>query len=568
MCEDTVAACAYSKPVDMALLASISRRKFLQATGALLAAGATLPAAASAVGQTVSVPLHAPAEFPTHPNILILITDQERAPQHWPAGWGDANLPNRKRLADHGLTFTRACCNAGMCSPSRATTFTGLYPATHGVTYTLTSGGTHAPLELELPLTIQNMAKLLGTAGYTVQYRGKWHMSRGSDEGDPTPADLAAYGFNGWVPPEAGENADPEGFGGGCTAWDVQYTDEAVNFLTSAAADGPEPWALVVSLVNPHDVLAYPRTWNRTEDGGCSNYKPAAPACFQQGISLPPTIEEDLAANYKPTAQRQTLTMLNFGLGTLNPLTNDRERYVNFYAYLQTVVDARLGAVLDALDAKTGLSEKTVVIRFADHGELGLSHGGLRQKMFNAYEENLRIPLVVANPVLFPAPVQSTALAALVDLMPTLATLAHVPNPAQWTFQGKDLMPVVLDAAQNPANPTVTVQDNTLYTFDDESAGAADGQVIVTQPNHLRCLREARWKYVLYFDPTGIEASQQELYDLESDPNEEHNQANAQNTAYYNPAQLTVMQTKLTTKMVETRTLPYHAWLPAIEKQP
>ena len=79
------------------------------------------------------------------PNIVVIITDQERHPMHWPAGWADANLPNRKRLADHGLSFTRSFCNTAMCSPSRSTFFTGLYPAQHGVTATLTEGGRSRP---------------------------------------------------------------------------------------------------------------------------------------------------------------------------------------------------------------------------------------------------------------------------------------------------------------------------------------------------------------------------------------------------------------------------------------
>jgi len=539
----------------------VSRRNFLHGASALLTATATQ--AVMPHGSVNNAP-RAPT-LPDQPNLLILICDQERAPQHWPTGWADANLPNRKRLADHGLTFTQACCNAGMCSPSRATTFTGLYPAAHGVTYTLTYGGTHAALEPELPLDVQNLARLLASAGYAVHYRGKWHMSRGADMKDPTTEDVAAYGFAGWLPPEAGENTDPAGFGGGCANWDAVYTQQAVDFLHSTAVDGPTPWALVVSLVNPHDLLAYPRTWDQAEEGGCTNYAPVAPGCFQQGIDLPLTLGENLAANFKPTAHQQTLQLLNIGLGVLTTEVA-QSRYVNFYAYLQKVVDAHLGAVLDALDAKPTVRDNTLVIRFADHGELGLSHGGLRQKMFNAYEENLRVPLVFANPVLFPQSVQTAALASLVDLMPTLASLANVPNRAAWTFQGKDLAPIIIDAAQHPTAPTVTVQTNTLYTFDDESAGAENGQTVVTQPNHIRCLREARWKYVLYFDPSGGTPMQAELYDLETDPFEEHNCADPLNTADYAPDQVAEMHAKLIARLVETGTLPFRAWLPAISR--
>ena len=79
--------------------------------------------------------------------------------------------------------------------------------------------------------------------------------------------------------------------------------------------------------------------------------------------------------------------------------------YVNFYAHLHRVVDAKIGRLLRALGDPGdpgSLRSRTVIVRSADHGEMGLSHGGLRQKMFNAYEETIHVPLVVSNPVLFP----------------------------------------------------------------------------------------------------------------------------------------------------------------------
>ena len=62
-----------------------------------------------------------------------------------------------------------------------------------------------------------------------------------------------------------------------------------------------------------------------------------------------------------------------------------------------------------------------MIVRFSDHGELGLSHGGLRQKMFNAYEESIRVPLIVSNPLLFPEPTTSDAPVPLVDVVPDAA---------------------------------------------------------------------------------------------------------------------------------------------------
>ena len=63
------------------------------------------------------------------------------------------------------------------------------------------------------------------------------------------------------------------------------------------------------------------------------------------------------------------------------------------------------------------------MIRTSDHGEMGLSHGGLRQKIFNAYEETIRVPLVVSNPRLFPQPRESDALVSLLDVVPTCPRL-------------------------------------------------------------------------------------------------------------------------------------------------
>ena len=154
------------------------------------------------------------------------------------------------------------------------------------------------------------------------------------------------------------------------------------------------------------------------------------------------------------------------------PLAPDQQlNYVNFYAYLHKVVDQHIGTVIDALEANPAVYNKTIVIRVSDHGEMGLSHGGLRQKLFNAYEETLRVPIVISNPKYFPKPVQTDALATLVDIMPTLATLADVPNREQWNFKGRDLTPIIADAIQYPANPTASVQDSVLFTFDDDNPG-------------------------------------------------------------------------------------------------
>lgn len=540
--------------------AGVSRRQFMQksATGAFGALAAT--AALSSDGLTSSA--HAaknkgPKLNKKRPNILIIMTDQERNPQYWPEGWADANLPNRKRLADKGLSFNRAFCNTAMCSPSRTTLFTGLYPAQHGVEHTLTKGGSLSQEEPTLQVTTQNLARILETAGYNVQYRGKWHISK-----DPTcltdastAEDLAKYGFNGWQPPDGGQDVEVVNFGGGAANHDKRWAGQAADFLRSKEAKKDQPFALIISFVNPHDTLAYPRTWNarsgNAQFGYNDNYGPAAPDCFNQGIELPPTHDEQLHANFKPTAQVQ-LKALVAGLGPLSP--EEKLNYVNFYAYLHKVVDEHIGTVLDALESNKNVHKNTIVFRLSDHGEMGMSHGGLRQKAFNAYEETLNIPIVISNPKYFPNPVKTDALASLVDIVPTIASLARIPNPEKWDFKGKDLTPIMLDAMQNPQNPTATVQDTVLFTFDDDNPSRPDPQNIVTQPRHIRAVRDDRYKYTMYFDPFGEAPPESELYDLVADPQELHNMAHPDNVAYYNPALIAIMQEKLQLKMQETGT--------------
>ena len=463
------------------------------------------------------------------PNFVILITDQQRAPRHWPddPGWLRELMPNDAELAHTGLSFRNGFCNTAMCSPSRATLFTGLYPAEHGVELTLTAAdlrpnprfapavaatmagiirrrqaparrvltgfgrglfriGESRGHEPELPAGLPNMASLLRAAGYHVAYKGKWHLTH----------------------PSGGEDGLLGGWG---------------------EADLPEPFCLVVSLVNPHDVLGYPAAYER---GGYT-----ADEFRELGVELPPTVDENLAG--KPAVH----SLMQMGMTAyMGPLRNRRDQldYVNFYAYLHRVVDAKIGRVLSALGdtADPGsLRSRTVVVRCADHGEMGLSHGGLRQKAFNIYEETINVPLVVSNPVLFPRGAETDALASLVDVLPTVLRLGGTEVPVR--LRGRDLMPVLAEAAtpgRDPLarsgvdlspvtdhpSPAHSVRDTVHFTYDDHQAATALTEA-PGQPNRIRAIRTPTAKYAFYFDPEGRRRTEYELYDLERDPLEVDN---------------------------------------------
>ncbi len=541
-------------PDDAESHPTVSRRDFL----ALAAAGAGATAVGAVTGGAgigaAAPPPGSPGTMVHRPNIVLFITDQERKPMHWPKGWAERNLPNRARLVENGLVFENAFCAAAMCSPSRATFFTGKYPAEHGVTHTLTEGGTLSPSEPTLHVDEQNMAKLLRSAGYRVHYRGKWHMSKAPDGRGPRPVDIARYGFDGWRSPDFGGDTSPANFGGGCADHDGSVTTQAVDFLSREKADAAQPFALIVSLANPHDILSFPQTWNQRE-GACDNYASKAPGAFRQGIALPASYPENLLTNHKPTAQVQSQLLLAGGLGLL-PTPQSAADYANFYAYLHKVVDNHLGTVLDTLDRNPAVRDRTLIVRISDHGEMGMSHGGLRQKIFNAYDETLRVPLIVSNPVMFPSGTRTEAMASLVDLMPTFATLAGVPDRHTWTFRGTDLTPVIADAVARPGAPRAEVQDSVVFTFDDENVATPNGQGIVREPNHLRAVRTKRWKYAVYFDPHGAARPQRELYDLLADPHEVNNLADPRNAGSYRPDQVARMDRELRAAMARTRTAP------------
>ena len=285
-------------------------------------------------------------------------------------------------------------------------------------------------------------------------------------------------------------------------AGDVALGQEGVLAYLNSVAATQQPFFLVVSLVNPHDVLFYPKNFDSSgyPDGDLSG-----------PIERPGTADEDLSR--KPTAQGSFKRIMGLSGELLSPVK--QRRYLNFYADLMKSSDAYLVQVLDALQ-NNGLLDTTLVVRTSDHGEMGMAHGGLRQKNFNAYEETLRIPLVYSNPKLFPKPRTSTALVSHVDFLPTLASLFGASSSARAAWTGRDYSSLVVDPRARP------VQDYVLFTYDDFQAGQKSGPY-TRNPNHITAIRESRWKLARYADPSGGEATEWELYDLKADPLERVN---------------------------------------------
>ena len=491
-----------------------NRRDFIKT---LLAAGAGVQFLGLVTQRAKAAsPLSAPMNF------ILIITDQERPPMWIPPDWESQNLLNTTRLRQNGLSFTQAFCCSAMCTPSRASIFTGLFPSQHHAPWTLTEDFQQTNTEPQLDPSLPNLATCMAEAGYDVVYKGKWHLSHGmrGADGEWVPDDISRYGFHGWVPPDSGGDTRLENFGGGDANHDFYYIEQAKGFLQDRLANPTDrPFFLIVSLVNPHDVLSYPGPPSQPgEDpyyiqGG---YTESWLDATTPPIPLPPTIDEDLLLNFKPSAHDAVRAVMAGGLG-LVATEHVQQKYLNFYGNLLKKVDGQIGELLAIFDNAGTVGadalNQTIIIRTSDHGENGLCHGALRQKTFVAYDEALRVPLIWSNPILFPTARTSDAMVSHVDLLPTLCSLADVPNWTSKGFSGIDYSSILLDPLAPP------VQDYILFTFDDIFAGgdaANFPQGTVGPPNCLRVIRTKDFKYARYFDKDGVEPDEEEFYDLRS----------------------------------------------------
>ncbi|MEO9223606.1 MAG: sulfatase-like hydrolase/transferase [Acidimicrobiales bacterium] len=466
------------------------------------------------------------------PNILFLITDQERH-----RGWMPpellARLPNRKRLLDSGVEFSRHYTHSSPCSPSRATLVTGQYVPEHGVTDNVFV----EPQQPDLHAATPTIGHLLGKAGYRTPYVGKWHLSYGNPN-------MAAYGFADWT----GADWAWTGLAGTGTHFDPIIAADAATWLRKSAPESSDPWCLTVGLVNPHDVHWYPadqpgyQEAHRTEIE-LVNSLIGAPIPGKPGVApweggeydalfdVPANFDDTLDG--KPSVHKQwRFEELQAFFGHLDhDVADPWKRMLDYYFRLHELSDIQLGVVLDALDA-TGAWNDTVVVWTADHGDMAGSHGLVNKGPF-AYEEIMHVPLVIRAPGLAAAGTTVDALSSSVDIAPTICALAGSEEVS--SMSGVSLVPLL-------ENRAASVRDHVLFTQEQ-----AWYQSCVAHRFALRGVFDGRYKYVRYYGCGGgvnsiglgvpwakhmtvpADASfwdvEHELYDLDEDPGEMENLA-------------------------------------------
>jgi choline-sulfatase len=507
---------------------------------------------------------------PTKPNVIIFMTDQQRSTQLFdvfPAEWIKTNLPNYQYFLDHGVVFDNHICNSTPCGPSRASLFMGQYPATNHIT-----GNAQDVPKLEM-----HFANVLDDAGYDVYYMGKLHMNKETTDFSSTwVKDMASasglaeqenvtienwYKLKKWTSPDFGtqlvqSNPTPgeiATLAGGAGHNDDRVVtgayklypsqDSVLHFLKDVQDRPPKkPFCLVVSLVNPHDISLYPEGWAE------AGYLTALYSGKEfDNIHLPPSYHDTLLT--KPTVQS---IYLNTGCkGKLKPTktgevtTNFPEDYLKFYAYLHTLSDTLLGTVLDAIGPD--LRKDSILIRMADHGEMAMAHGGLQEKMFTAYNETMRVPMIWMHDSFKKG--KRKQLVSLIDLVPTLGSIVGTDmSKYKDILQGVDYSAVLKDENAEsqpnvifnynfsppppPSNSKPSPQSGSSEikpTYEKNLNPCIGNQTTATCANNIYALVTESWKYAVYYaiDPTthalNPETAQFELYDLVHDWQEMNN---------------------------------------------
>ena len=423
-------------------------------------------------------------------NVVVILSDDHRYDfmGFMPRAPAFLRTPNLDRMAAGGAHVANAFVTTSLCSPSRASMLTGQYAHNHGVvdnTSPVPPGTRFFPEDLQ-------------AAGYRTAWVGKWHM--GEDDDRPRP------GFDRWVSFRGqGSYTDPVlNVDGERVEHAGEYTtdvltDYALDFL--GEQDGAGPFFLELSHKAVHaEFVPAPRH---------------AGAYADDAIPYPPSMWLT-EANYrgKPRwvrEQRGSWHGVDFMFhGDLGPGQSGFDAFYRRYAETLLALDESVGRVLDYLE-ESGLAQNTLVLYLGDNGFLLGEHGLIDKR--NAYEESIRIPMLAWAPGWVPAGSRVEALVRNIDLAPTVLDLAGAASPID--MDGASFLPLLTGAppagAAAPPGDAGGAGREFLYEYYWEYAFPHTPTTFA--------LRGDRYKYVMYH---GLWDTA-ELYDLETDPREQHN---------------------------------------------
>jgi uncharacterized sulfatase len=422
------------------------------------------------------------AEQAKSPNVVIILADD--------LGYGDLacfghprfKTPNLDGMAAEGARLTHFNAPAPFCAPTRASLMTGRYPFRCGMTANPAPDFGGKATGLGLPASEKTLAELFHGAGYATGMIGKWHLGHAKKEFYPVRRGFDEYlGIlysNDMRPVQLIDGVDVVEYPVVQTTLTKRYTKRALEFIDR---NRDKPFFLYFAHAMPH--------------------KPIAPA-------------EDY---YKQS-----------GAG--------------LYGDVIAELDASVGQVLAKLH-DLGLDENTLVIFMSDNGPwYGGSTGGLRGMKSTSWEGGYRVPFIARWPGKIPAGQISAQPAVTMDVFATTLTAANIPVPSDRVIDGADIMPLLTSDAETPHNVVFGLQGQRIATVRD-----ARWKLHVLPANERRHAdTRERWidprapdgvtllaPYEQYQPAaypgirTGDSPQAMALFDLESDPGEQHNIADA-----------------------------------------
>lgn len=421
------------------------------------------------------------------PNILWYCTDQQRFDTIGALGNQYVQTPALDALVGSGTAFTHAYCQSPICTPSRSSFMTGMYPSrVHNCRNGNGSFAGHPPL----------ISKMIADSGYDCGLVGKFHLQSSGNRTEPRLDDGYRYwkfshaprddwqdghDYADWVREQGGdfgalldgeENVPTELHQ---TTW---ASDRAIEFI-SQERDGP--WFLTLNPYDPHPPFIPPKNY-------ADQFDPA---------TLP-------GPHFRPSDLNQQAALSKIDFQTLSrpPEEFDGRKQQALYYAMIALIDDQFARILQYLD-QTGQRENTLVVFTSDHGE-SLGDHGLQYKGCRFYEGLVRVPLIFSWPSRVQSGQRSSALVELIDLSATLLECAGIEPPAQ--LQGRSLLPMLTGAA-----PLCKHRDFVRCEYFD----ALDASFCPGEEDHsfATMYRNERFKLVLYH---GHQLG--ELYDLDNDP--------------------------------------------------
>lgn len=437
------------------------------------------------------------AQVSPRPNIIFILTDDQRWDALGYAGNTIIQTPNMDQLAKEGIYFKNAFVTTPICAASRASITTGLYERTHGFTF--------ATPPLKQAYVANGYPKKLKDAGYYTGFFGKFGM-QWEQQQDTAIFDEHFY-------------AMPEGYfrltGAGGFSKHIHLTDlttdKAMDFIKNTPAG--KPFCLSLSYNAPHadDHTPIQYFWPERNDSLYNNVTIPAPLLGDQRSfdALPPFIQDSLYMGRIRWYWRYD-----------NP--EKYQRMVKGYYRMISTIDDNLGR-LRTLLSELKIADNTIIILMGDNGYF-LGERGLAGKWL-MYDNSLRVPLILYDPQA-KRKATSEAMALNIDIAPTLLDYAGVSIPP--SMQGQSLRPFA--TKEIPWRKEFLCEHLYNLSYIPKSEG----------------IRTAQWKYFRYVDHREVE----ELYDLQKDPMETINLV--KNPKY--KKQLQQMQTTLDNK-IEALTL-------------